>query len=288
MGLWVAPALSTELFVMEKTNWSIIDWNSESFLFTYSEEERQNNEINKANASLVFCPSYIILHTFLLDYMSITEALLFWFIEYYLWSEKNKRFYFTNKQLADILRVSERTAQEAVVHLEKLGCITTSRKVKAWWWQIRFINSVIKDAKLRLAKSASLTSKKVLGNVLNKKKIINNNIHITTNVDDDVYFFLSLSCKCSITSKKDATAAFWKYKTFEQILELVDTAKNWSKMYLRKDHPTKRALKWLDIYLKNLNEVQSRMDDSFATDYKSRADREEQLYYCWWNAQPHY
>jgi hypothetical protein len=115
----VSPALSTELFVME-TSWSIIDWNAEHFLFTYSEEERQNNEINKANASLVFSPAYIILHTFLLDYMTVNEALLFWFIEYYLWSEKWKRFYFTNKQLADILRISERTAQEAVSKLEKL------------------------------------------------------------------------------------------------------------------------------------------------------------------------
>lgn len=273
---------------MEKTNWSIVDWNSESFLFTYSEEERQNQEINKANASLVFSPAYIILHTFLLDYMTTNEALLFWFIEYYLWSEKNKRFYFTNKQLAEILRISERTAQESVVKLEKLWCITTSRKVRAWWWQIRFINSITKDTKSRLANSASQTSKKVLGNVLSKIKLINNNIHITANTDDDVFLFLSKSYKCRLSSKKEVTAVFWKYKTFEEIRVLVATAIEWSVKYKRTDHPTIRALKWLDLYLKDHNGVKDRMDDNFEDDYDSRNNREEQLYYCRGNAQPHF
>lgn len=272
---------------MEKTNWSIVDWNSESFLFTYSEEERQNNEINKANASLVFSPTYIILHTFLLDYMTTNEALLFWFIEYYLWSEKNKRFYFTNKQLAEILRISERTAQESVVKLEKLWCITTSRKVRAWWWQIRFINSITKDTKSRLANSASQTSKKVLGNVLSKIKLINNNIHITTNVDDDVFLFLSKSYKCRLSSKKEVTALFWKFKTFDQIKTLVSVAIERSIKQQRTDHPTIRALKWIDLYLKDHNWVQYLMGDD-RDDYNSRSDREEQLYYCRGIAQPHF
>lgn len=272
---------------MIETGWSIVDWNVESFLFTYSEEEKQNNEINKANAWLVFSPSFIILHTFLLDYMTTNEALLFWFIEYYLWSEKNKRFYFTNKQLAEILRVSERTAQEAVVKLEKLWCITTSRKVRAWWWQIRFVNSITKDVKTRLANSASLTSKKVLGNI-NYDKPINNTIHITANADDDVCFFISKSAGYVVSTKKWVTAVFWKYKTFDRIAELVSVAKKWSLEYGWLDHPTIRALKWLDLYLKDHNGVQSRMDDNFEDDYESRANREEQLYYCRGNAQPHY
>lgn len=272
---------------MEKS-WSIIDWNAEHFLFTYSEEERQNNEINKANASLVFCPAYIILHTWLLDYMNITEALLFWFIEYYLWSEKWKRFYFTNKQLADILRIWERTAQEAVVRLEKLWCITTSRKVKAGWWQIRFINSITKDTKSRLANSASLTSKKVLGNVIIKKNIINKNLHIPANAGDDVFLFLSLSAGIAVASKQECTDLFGRYKTFDEIAWLVAVAKRWTADFWWADRPTIRALKWLDIYLKDNNGVQARMGDTFDADYDSRSDREEQLYYCRWNVQPHF
>lgn len=288
LGLWVAPALSTKLFVMEKTNWSIIDWNSESFLFTYSEEERQNNEINKANASLVFSPKYIILHTELLDYLSLIEATLFWFIEYYLWSEKWKRFYFTNKQLADVIRCSERTISEWITKMQKLWYITTSRKVKAGWWQIRFINSTTLTPEKHLAKFASLTSKKVPTNVLSNINIINKNIHITANADDDVFLFLSKSYKCRLSSKKEVTAVFWKYKTFEEIRVLVAIAKEWSIKYNRTDHPTIRALKWLDLYLKDNNGVKDRMDDNFEEDYDSRSNREEQLYYCRGNAQPHY
>lgn len=269
-------------------SWSIIDWNAEHFLFTYSEEERQNNEINKANASLVFSPKYIILHTQLLDHLSLIEATLFWFIEYYLWSEKWKRFYFTNKQLADVVRCWERTISEWITKMEKLWYITTSRKVKAWWWQIRFINSTTLTPQKHLAKSASLASKKVPTNVLSKIKTISNNIHITTNVDDDVFLFVSISAWTVVASKKEVTAVFWKFKTFEQIRKLVATACEWSIKYKWTDHPTIRALKWLDLYLKDNNWVKDRMDDNFEEDYDSRANREEQLYYCRGNAQPHF
>jgi hypothetical protein len=49
-------------------------------------------------------------------------------------------------------------------------------------------------------------------------------------------------------------------------------------------------LKWLDLFMKNHNNVQEFMDMDFEynVDYESRADREEQLYYCRGNSQPHY
>lgn len=271
-----------------ETSWSIVDWNTEHFLFTYSEEEKQNNEINKANASLVWSPKYIILHTELLDYLTLIEATLFWFMEYYLWSEKWKRFYFTNKQLADIVRCSERTISEWITKMEKLWYISTSRKVKAGWWQIRFVNSTTLTPEKHLAKSASLTSKKVPTNVLNKKNIINKNIHITTNVDDDVFSFISLSTWSDVSSRKEVCSVFWKFKTFDQIAELVSEAKKRTIFFSRDDHPSIRALKWLDLFLKNHNNVQEFMDMDFENnnDYDSRADREEQLYYCWWNSSP--
>jgi hypothetical protein len=269
-------------------HWSIVDWNAESFLFTYSEEERQNNEINKANASLVFCPKYIILHTQLLDYLTLTEATLFWFIEYYLWSEKWKRFYFTNKQLADIVRCSERTISESITKMEKLWYITTSRKVKAWWWQIRFVNQTTLTPQNHLAKFASLASKKVPTNVLSNINILNKNIHIPAIAEDVVFSFLSDCSWVAIMSRADCTHLFWMYKTYDQIAELVVQAKERTARLGRADLPTVRALKWLDIYLKDHNGVQAWMDDNFDIDYESRADREEQLYYCRGNAQASY
>lgn len=282
-------ALSTELFVME-TSWSIVDWNTEHFLFTYSEEERQNNEINKTNASLVFSPPYIILHTKLLDHLTLLEATLFWFINYYLWSEKWKRFYFTNKQLADIVRCSERTISEWITKMEKLWYIATSRKVKAGWWQIRFVNYTTLTPENHLANFASLARKKVPTNVLNKKNILNNNIHITTIVDDDVFSFLSKCSSTSVVSKKECTLLFWKFKTFDQIAQIVAEAKRWSSVFWWEDLPTIRALKWLDLFMKDHNGVQKFMEMDFEhnIDYESRANREEQLYYCRGNSQPHY
>lgn len=275
---------------MEKSDWSIIDWNCESFLFTYSEEEKQNNEINKANASLVFSPKYIILHTQLLDHLTLIEATLFWFIEYYLGSEKWKRFYFTNKQLSDIVRCSERTVSEWITKMEKLWYIATSRKVKAGWWQIRFINYTTLTPENHLAKFASLASKKVPTNVLNKKNILNKNIHITAIADDVVFSFLSNCSWTTISSKKECTLLFWKFKTFEQIADIIAEAKKRTIFFSREDLPTIRALKWLDLFMKNHNNVQEFMDMDFEynVDYESRADREEQLYYCRGNSQPHY
>jgi len=273
-----------------ETSWSIIDWNTEHFLFTYSEEEKQSNEINKENASLVFCPKYIILHTQLLDHLTLMEATLFWFIEYYLWSEKWKRFYFTNKQLAEIVRCWERTVCEWITKMERLWYITTSRKVKAGWWQIRFVNQTTLTPANHLAKSASLARKKVQGNVLSKIKILNNNIHSTAIADTDVFSFLSDCANTSVASRKECTLLFWKFKTFDQIAEIVAEAKKWSSDFWWDDLPTIRALKWLDLFMKNHNWVQQFMDMDFENnvDYDSRSEREEQLYYCRGNSQPHY
>ena len=44
---------------MKKVNGSVVQDNEEAFLFTYSEEERQQNIINKANSELVFTPEFI-------------------------------------------------------------------------------------------------------------------------------------------------------------------------------------------------------------------------------------
>lgn len=287
LGLWVAPALSTELFVMAKTDWSIIDWNSESFLFTYSEEERQNNEINKANAKKLYSPEFIPYYIQEIQQLKLTptEWLVYWFIRFYM---KNGwwRFYFNSEQLATILWSTSWTIDNIMSKLSNIWIIETSRKVKSGWWTLRFINAIhtISD----LIRQWGLTS---LNNELHIKKNKinkNKNIHITANADDDVFLFLSKSTQCRLSSRKEVTAAFWKFKTFEEIKNLVVTACEWSIKYKRTDHPTIRALKWLDLYLKDHNWVKDRMDDNFEEDYDSRSNREEQLYYCRGNAQPHY
>jgi len=126
---------------MDKTEGSITDGNEESILFTCSEEEKQTNEINKANASLVFNPKFIPIYPELLDKLTMIEAMLYGFIDFYM-STNSGRMYFTNEQFAQILRCSKDSISNSMKRLEDWWYITTSRKVKAWWWQIRFINSV--------------------------------------------------------------------------------------------------------------------------------------------------
>lgn len=273
---------------MKETGGSIIDWNYESFLFTYSEEERQTNEINKTNAKKVYSPEFI---PFYLDEvkkrkLQNSEWIIYWFIRFYM---KNWwwRFYFNSEQISEMLGIGVWTIDNTISKFSKLWIIETSRKVKSWWWTLRFINAVytVSDLIHRWSLTSSTDELHINKNNINKNK----NIHITANADDDLVFsFISTSVGYAVETKKEVTAIFWKYKTFDQIRELVVKAKKRSSVSWRTDHPTIRALKWLDLYLKDHNWVQARMDDNFANDYDSRADREEQLYYCRWNAQPHY
>ena len=49
----------------------------EDKLLTYSEEEKQDNEIAKENAKLIFSPKFIPVYPQLLDKLTPTEAILF-------------------------------------------------------------------------------------------------------------------------------------------------------------------------------------------------------------------
>lgn len=274
---------------MIETGWSIVDWNVESFLFTYSEEEKQSNEINKANAKKLYSPEFV---PFYLEevrewWLQASEWIIYWFIRFYM---KNWwwRFYFNSEQLGEILWISAWTIDNTISKFVKLGIIETSRKVKSGGWTLRFINAVYTFSDLihRWGLISSTDELHIKKNKLNKNK----NIHITTIVDDDVFSFLSNCSSTSVASKKECTLLFWKFKTFEEIRELVAEAKKRTIFFSREDLPTIRALKWLDLFLKDHNGVQKFMDMDFENnvDYDSRANREEQLYYCRGNAQPHY
>ncbi len=127
---------------MEKTNWSItseyMGWTKEEFLFTYSESEKQEWEMNKNNADLILRPKFIPLYPKLLqDGYWLVESILFWFIEFFL--SNNDKFYCTNEQMAQLLNCSEHTVSDAIKSLEKRWDIVLCKKIKAWWWKIRFI-----------------------------------------------------------------------------------------------------------------------------------------------------
>lgn len=133
------------LVIMERTDWSITssygDGTREDFLFTYSEEEKQEHELNKNNAQLILNPKYILVSPAMIRAgYSYLEAILYWFIDFFL--AHNERFYCTNEQLGVMLGVTEKTISLAINKLAKDGLIDVSYKIKSWWGKIRFIKNV--------------------------------------------------------------------------------------------------------------------------------------------------
>lgn len=158
---------------------------TEDTLFTYSEEERQLNEINAANAKLIFSPEFV---PFYFDVQkeygfSYLTTLIYGFIRFYKVSSST-RFYFTNEQVAQIFECSESSASNSITDLEKAGLIETSRKVKANGGQVRFVTKVFRllknsesDYEKIKSRNRAPTMKKLRGNnntlKENKKKFEN-------------------------------------------------------------------------------------------------------------------
>lgn len=156
-----------------------MDWYEErQIMFTYSEEEKQDNQINRANAKLVFSPKFIPIYPELLKSLTPLECMLFGFIDFYK-SGCSDRFYFTNKQLATMLHHSEDWVSRSMSKLEKLGYIKTSRVVKAGGWQIRYINDILFP--LDPAKPTSQTRQNLQ---TNKNTLNNNTNYIKYNYSD--------------------------------------------------------------------------------------------------------
>ena len=148
------------------------DHMEENFLFTYSENEKQQNEITEANAKLIFSPKFIPVYPELLRRgLSVTEAMIFGFIDFFKSSSSN-RFYFSNEQIAEVVNCHPDSVNRAIRKLVSGGYIKTSRKVKAGGGQIRFVTDILYHSEWTI--STSLNGQNLLGN---KNKINNNKIN---------------------------------------------------------------------------------------------------------------
>lgn len=168
---------------MQKTDGAIIakqdGMNDEHALMTYSEEERQQHEIDSANASLVFSPAHIQYYPAIKREYSLThvETLLYGFIAYYM-GNGNRRFYFTNEQLAQVIDCSERTIKASIKALSDKGMIQLSYRIKAGGGTIRFVTG----CKICPSDGNISARQTVTKLPANKNKIKENKINVNTNV----------------------------------------------------------------------------------------------------------
>lgn len=150
------------------------DYQVENMLFTYDENERQENMINENNANLVLNPKFIPFYPNMLrSGYSYLECIIFWFIDFFL--SNNERFYCTNEQLGEMLWASEKTISLAIKKLKDNWLLDISYKIKAWGGKVRFIKKVNSD--FTKMYSGTLPKCKGIDNKIieNKNIIINNN-----------------------------------------------------------------------------------------------------------------
>jgi len=174
-------------------------------------EEIQQNEINENNAKLLFKPKFIPLYTELLElWLSINEALVYWFIDFYLQNE-NDKFYFTNEQIWSIFWFWWKNTSLLIGKLKDKWLIETSYKIKANWWKIRFIKKVNSDCKNFYSQN-----RKIFTN--NNNNINNNNININSKelIEKSEDFSLS----------NDKKENFWNLE-INNILETLKKLNNW-------------------------------------------------------------
>jgi len=167
---------------MERINGSITDQNdwfvTQNMMFTYSEEEQEENRIAKNNADLVLRPEYFMIDFQMLhSWFTWYECAIYSFIKFFL--KNNDRFYCTNEQLAEMLGIGERSIIAAMSHLQEAWLIRNKYKIKAWWWKIRFIEL----QKTTTPKSKICFSDEQIPLDINNK-IINNKLSISNDIDN--------------------------------------------------------------------------------------------------------
>lgn len=167
---------------MIRTNWTITsesNWGiREDYLFTYDEEEKQQNEVNRNNANLILNPKFIPVSPIMIRWgYSYLEAILYWFIDFFLCY--NDRFYCTNEQLWEMLWVSEKTISLAIKKLIDDWLIEVSYKIKSGGWKIRFLKNVNSDF-TKMYSQTLQKGKGIYNNIIDNNKNTKNSIKQST------------------------------------------------------------------------------------------------------------
>lgn len=205
-------------------------YTEENMMFVYSDEEMERNEINSENAKLVFSPEFIPFYRDIQEKFQLTDkqTLIYGFIRFYK-IKCSGRFYFTDKQLGQVVGCHEQTAQEAISVLKKKGLIECGHKIKAGGGTIRFIKRVLLPIVQNIP-STMVENIPTNKNKINKNKI--NNILKDTNIPLKEYSLflqrfntiLSTRYRGSDKVKRQFNARLREGYTLDEILKAVENA----------------------------------------------------------------
>ena len=105
-------------------------------LKTYSENEKQENIINKNNASLINYADFYPLYTwFMYSDLSLTECVILSYL--YYWTKNWKWIYTSNDELARLTKSSRAVITKVLKHLSDLWYIDMKIKRIVWAWTDR-------------------------------------------------------------------------------------------------------------------------------------------------------
>ena len=100
----------------------------------------KNQEVLENNSKLIYTPKFIPFYPELLKLKLSTIAILIYgFIDFYLSTSPENKFYFSNEQLIDLFKIGRTTLINAIKELTEKNLIVTNYSIKQGGGKIRFI-----------------------------------------------------------------------------------------------------------------------------------------------------
>jgi hypothetical protein len=115
-------------------------------------------EVDNKEEQLIFKPEFIPFYPAIQEKYDLTdkETILYGFVRFFTKRESDRKFYFTNEQLAGILNLSEKSRVSRIVQgLSSKGLIEVEKKMRANGGLVRFL-SVVKNDNLQIVENDNL------------------------------------------------------------------------------------------------------------------------------------
>ena len=212
---------------MEKTNWSITSeylwWTKEEFLFTYSEEEKRQNEVNKNNAWLIFYADFYPRYNSLLMLdTTLEEDIILSFL--YYWTKNWKYIYVKNEDLALLIKSSIPTVTRIIKNLVDKWYIDMKMKRIVWAWTDRKLR--LNPTKIILISQINQIDLSDKSNWLVIKEYIENNNKNTISSECENETQKTQTSESRKNTNSTSSTKEWNPPTPQQLLEAYENEKS--------------------------------------------------------------